>query len=195
MTTALPLCDYNYKKLTPLNPKFNNISTTLCIDTCEEPVKRGPPLNRFESKDSKIKSMEFSNYSFYDSETGNFADLTEEDLLDVAYADKTITIESKRYISDFSNPGPWNGDFSNVEIADSTKMEFTAKSILAHLVFVFSSCLNNAKRRSTCAPGHEADGGGSGAGCTVENPARDRGRRAARGGRRLRLQARAAAAV
>ena len=140
MTTALPLCDYNYKKLTPLNPKFNNISTTLCIDTCEEPVKRGPPLNRFESKDSKIKSMEFSNYSFYDSETGNFADLTEEDLLDVAYADKTITIESKRYISDFSNPGPWNGDFSNVEIADSTKMEFTAKN---EEYFTFQELLDN----------------------------------------------------
>ena len=72
-------------------------------------------------------------------------------------------------------------------VSHCCKMEFTAKSILAHLVFVFSSCLNNAKRRSTCAPGHEADGGGSGAGCTVENPARGRGRRAARGGRRLRL--------
>ena len=140
MTTALPICDYNNKDLTPLNPKFNTISTTLSIITTKDPVSKGPLLNRFESNDSKIESLEFKSIDFYDNETSEFNKLTEENLADVAFADKKITLESKRYISDFTNTAIWQGDFSNVEMAESTTMEFTAKN---GDYFTFQELLDN----------------------------------------------------
>lgn len=140
MTTALPIIEYNNRELSPLNPKFNNISTSLYLNTSEEPVERGPLLNRFESGDSKIKSIEFSGFSFWNNETHDFTELTEENLSDIAFADKTITLESKRYISDLKNPALWKGDFSSAEMADSSKMTFTAKN---GEYFTFQELLDN----------------------------------------------------
>ena len=143
MTTALPMCDYADKKvLSALNSKFNNISSTLQIETTRDSVRHGMLLNRFESTDSTINidSMEFSDFTFYDRESGEFNELTEEELNDVAFGDKQITLESKRYISDLSNMRSLEVDFSKVEMSDSTIMEFTAKN---NDYFTFQELLDN----------------------------------------------------